>query len=328
MRILKRLLFAGLALCLAASGLSAAAAERNVHICIDPGHGGAQNGAVILRDGAQVREKDLNLIIATFLSQALTEEYDNVTVSMTRTGDSDVGLERRAQIALEQDADALISIHNNAKGAQFDYDHGCTVLVSNAEYRPGLVGKTQALGCNLLFELERLGLENQGLLVRTSEEGRTYPDGTPADYYRLIRLGISNNLLSVIVEHAFLDNPGDCQRFLSEEGQLRALARADARGIARYFRLPRKRSGKPLPSLRNREETIVWLRDRDPSHNDRFVKTFYPVRKKANKQTAGKVRKSPDTAVKKKRSDPAEAPEDPAVLIRRIVSAFERLKGH
>ena len=56
-------------------------------IVLDPGHGGHDNGA----SGNGIVEKDVNLSIALYLRDFLTQ-YDNITVYMTRTDDTFVGL--------------------------------------------------------------------------------------------------------------------------------------------------------------------------------------------------------------------------------------------
>ena len=82
-------------------------AKAPLVICIDPGHGGSNEGA--LYNG--LKEKDLTLQIATAMYQELSL-YDGVTVVMTRTADVDLTLAQRAQIAAG--ADFLYSIHLNA----------------------------------------------------------------------------------------------------------------------------------------------------------------------------------------------------------------------
>jgi N-acetylmuramoyl-L-alanine amidase len=78
-------------------------------ICLDPGHGGAESGA--LGCGGK-READFNLGIALKLRDLLAKE--GAKVIMTRSGDTDVSLEQRVQIANENNVDILLSIHNNA----------------------------------------------------------------------------------------------------------------------------------------------------------------------------------------------------------------------
>lgn len=82
-------------------------------IVIDPGHGGKDPGAP-LPDGGD--EKDLALDVARALRAALAQKTD-ARVILTRDGDADVSLERRAEIANEAGAQLFVSVHADAGGA-------------------------------------------------------------------------------------------------------------------------------------------------------------------------------------------------------------------
>lgn len=102
-------------------------------IYIDPGHGGADPGAL----AGNLRESDINLEISFKLQEVLMKE--GAIVYLTRTGDYDLSvnnallrkrsdLSRRANIINSSNADMYISIHLNAdtsstwKGAQVFYE--------------------------------------------------------------------------------------------------------------------------------------------------------------------------------------------------------------
>jgi N-acetylmuramoyl-L-alanine amidase len=78
-------------------------------VCIDPGHGGSENGAI---GCGGKREADLNLGIALKLRELL--DAAGAKVIMTRSTDSLVSLDERVDIANRGKADILLSIHNNA----------------------------------------------------------------------------------------------------------------------------------------------------------------------------------------------------------------------
>jgi len=85
-------------------------------ICIDPGHGGNNYGAV----GSFLKEKDLTLIISKELKKLIMKRM-NLKVIMVRESDYDVSLNKRAEIANDNNADVFISIHINSslkKGAR------------------------------------------------------------------------------------------------------------------------------------------------------------------------------------------------------------------
>ena len=249
---------------------------QKLHIVLDPGHGGIQSGAE--RDS--VEEKDLNLKIAHYLKEEL-EKYEGVTVTLTRDDDETVELEERTEIALDENADVLISLHNNSTGPCCPYGNGSTVLVAKGNYnthdetKEQMAEEEQKLGCNILNELEAVGLTNQGLLLRDSEADERYGDGTLADYYAIIRNGVLNNLPSILIEHAFLDNDSDYETYLSSDEGLRTLARADARGIARYYQLISKETGEILPELDDYQAKLVHVRDGRAENNDITYQTYY-----------------------------------------------------
>ena len=242
-------------------------------LCIelDPGHGGEQTGAEAV-EGITM-EKDINLSMALALKEEL-ENYENIEVHLTRTEDEELELEQRTKKALKDGADFMISIHNNAKGPVAPYDNGSTVLAANGNYRAALAKEEYKLGVNILRELEETGLENQGLMLRDSQAGETYGNGKTADYYGLVRAGILEKIPTIIIEHAFVDNSSEFEEFLSTDEKIRELARADARGIARFFQLRNKNSGDTLPALTDIYEKIVYVIDENGNHNTERMEYF------------------------------------------------------
>lgn len=81
-------------------------------VVIDAGHGGKDAGCVSADN--KTYEKTLVLDIATQLAALIREECPDVKVIMTRTGDTYVTLNGRADIANKANADLFISIHINA----------------------------------------------------------------------------------------------------------------------------------------------------------------------------------------------------------------------
>ena len=79
-------------------------------VVIDPGHGGREPGAV----GRRSMEKDLALAISLKVGEYIKENIPDVRVIYTRDTDVHVPLNKRAQIANENQADLFISIHLNS----------------------------------------------------------------------------------------------------------------------------------------------------------------------------------------------------------------------
>lgn len=229
-------------------------------IVLDPGHGGDSVGAEITADGKIVYEKDLDLTIAQFLKEEL-EKYEGVTVEMTRESDRDVELPARTQCAVDSEADLLVSLHNNAYGKIADYRDGCTVLAARGVWKEELAEEEQGLAAEVLQELEDLGIENRGILLRICENGKTYENGELTDYYAIIRNGNMQDVPSILIEHAFMDDASDYESFLADEESLRQLAQADARGIARYYGLREKETGTILFGRYPKEEVLMTVTD-------------------------------------------------------------------
>lgn len=252
---------------------------QKLTVVLDPGHGGDQSGAA--RDGESVEEKTLNLKIARYLKEEL-ETYENVTVYLTREDDMDVDLPDRTKVSVDKKADVMISLHNNAAGACAAYDHGCTVLAAKDGYKDTLALEEQKLSCNILNELSKLGIEDQGILLRDSEANEKYPNGTLADYYAIIRGGVTNDIPTVLIEHAFIDNASDYAKYLSSDKKLSRLAVADATGIARYYQLIKKSENITgaekkcqLEPLMNYREKLVHAIDGNAKHNKISYRTYY-----------------------------------------------------
>ena len=79
-------------------------------ICLDPGHGGSDPGAVNATVGLE--EKDINLDVSYGLKRVL--EADGAVVVLTRTGDQYLENRDRYTFCNEQQADILVSVHTNS----------------------------------------------------------------------------------------------------------------------------------------------------------------------------------------------------------------------
>lgn len=225
-------------------------AKPKVVVCIDPGHGGDggnNHGVEAEYNGVMIMEKNLNLAIATKVKNYL-EQTGRITVVMTRTGDYAVGLSDRVNIGVNNGADYFVSIHNNSSSSGNPADSGCLVICTQSHYN-GVYDDSVGMAKSILPRLQSLGLNltsdwdantHGGLLQRTSGSGATYPDGSAKDFYAIINGCTSAGLPSIIVEHAFVSCPSDYQNYLSDDGKLDALARADADGIIAFL------SGKGL----------------------------------------------------------------------------------
>ncbi|PTL77637.1 N-acetylmuramoyl-L-alanine amidase [Vitiosangium sp. GDMCC 1.1324] len=90
--------------------LSALAAERPARIVVDPGHGGAKEGAT---SPTGLLEKDISLQVASRVREHLEKEL-GAQVLMTRDEDQSVPLPERVEFANKHGPDLFLSIHCNA----------------------------------------------------------------------------------------------------------------------------------------------------------------------------------------------------------------------
>jgi N-acetylmuramoyl-L-alanine amidase len=206
--------------------------DTNHVVVLDPGHGGTWLGAV---DGTYY-EKNLALQTALYCRDYLVNNYEDVTVYLTRDTDMEFSydqkqdLEERVKIAKSYNAEILVSLHFNSEPT--DASNGSLVCISKQSW---VNGAATALGNSILDQLSQLGLTNKGLLVRDSDE---YFDeyGAAMDYYAICRHSASFGFPGVIVEHCFMRNAVDVSYYSTDEA-LQRLGQADAIGIAQYLGL-------------------------------------------------------------------------------------------
>lgn len=211
------------------------AAKDNVVIVLDPGHGGTGDRNL----GAQyngISEKEITLQVANYLKSYL-DNFDNVTVYMTRTTDTVVSLEDRVKYAKSVNADFMYSIHFNAS---VEHDLcGSEVWVSayDSYYENGY-----EFACAEVEELSNLGLYIRGIKTRLGSKG---------DYYGIIRYARNYGVNAVIIEHCYLDHPADLAWLRSQEDPYKTLAVADATAIAKYFGLKSTKLGLDYSTYKN-----------------------------------------------------------------------------
>lgn len=197
-----------------------AEAKTPVVVCIDPGHGGSNEGA--LYNG--YKEKDLTLQIASAMYQELSL-YEGVTVVMTRTADMDLTLEQRAQIAADVGADFLYSIHLNASPSHNLFGSEVWVSAYDNYYAKGM-----SFGNIALQQLASdMGVYSRGVKTKMNARGT-------GDYYGIINHARLKGVAAAIIEHCHMDEAHD-KEFYMKEGALQKLGKADATAVAKYYGL-------------------------------------------------------------------------------------------
>ncbi len=226
-------------------------------IMLDPGHDSTHAGA----RGNGCKEEEAVLKIAQYCKAEL-QKYAGVTVYMTRTSntcpnggssvDSGTCNAKRVELAVSKKANVYVSFHLNSSPSASP--SGAGVYYPNGSYRPAIGAEGRGLAMEIFKKLSALGLSTWagGILIRNSEDNNLYPDGSLADYLGVIRRSKLAGIPAVLIEHAFLSNASDVNRFLNSDEKLKNLGVADAQGIAGYYGL----------SVGTGQPEIQWIQPR------------------------------------------------------------------
>ena len=173
-------------------------------ICIDPGHGGAQPGAV----NGRFKEKTAALAISLKLKDKLKEA--GFKVIMTRDTDIDVSLASRCKISNDSGANAFVSIHLNS--CHSDEPHGAETWKwhKTRQFSKALADAVQA-----------------DLIAATGAKNRGVKE---SDVYVLKHTKAS----ALVVECGFISNNEECRKLFNPVYQDK-IADGICRGIIKAF---------------------------------------------------------------------------------------------
>ena len=178
-------------------------------VTLDAGHGGTQLGGA---GSLRVPEKDLTLPIALRAAELLRAQ--GAAVNLTRSADVTLGLYERGLSAETSGSDLLVSIHANAlpDGRDPRGVRGPEVYFTH----PQAQGVSAAILAQVRARLPELG-PGRGLM--------------PGANLALTR---PSTQISLLVETAYLTDPGNLRVLMSEGGRER-FAQAIAAGIADFY---------------------------------------------------------------------------------------------
>lgn len=206
-------------------------------IVLDPGHGGAEPGAV---SPSGLAEAGVNLAVARHAEDAL--EAAGVVTLLTRTGDYEVTLATRSEIARSVDPKAFVSIHHNAEpdgpwdgpGAETYYQ----IASPDSKRLAGLVYE----------EIVKAMSQYKVAWVADRDAGAKYRQGNNGDYYAMLRQ--PGKVVSVLAELAFISNPAEAELIARADVQ-KVEGEAVAKGIVRYLTTRDPGSGfvEPYPRV-------------------------------------------------------------------------------
>lgn len=185
-----------------------------MRICVDPGHGGYDSGAVA---GDGTKEKDVALAYALELAKQLSGDH---SVLLTRKQDDFVGLTLRANKANDWGAECFVSLHANAalnpvaNGAWVIYDDDTT----DGKILAQLVWRSMS--------------KIQGLMDIDADE-EVYPDNSPWVGNRELTVVSDTSMPAILVELGFLTNADDLAQLVKPQTRV-TICRAIVAGLQEW----------------------------------------------------------------------------------------------
>lgn len=218
-------------------------------VVIDAGHGGHDPGA----NGGGIQEKRLVLGLALALRDRLLKQ-GGIRVALTRSDDTFLVLQERAEIARRMGADLFLSIHADSAGDASGVRGASVYTLSDtasdeaaarfaarensADRVNGvsLSGQSDAVSAILVDLSQRRTQEESSefasLITREGQGGIVFhPAPRRSAALAVLR---APDVPSVLFEAGFITNPQDAQRLTSEDGKAR-FADAMERAIRIFF---------------------------------------------------------------------------------------------
>lgn len=173
-------------------------------ICIDPGHGGLDSGAV---GPTGLRESEVAWRISSMVADLLLRH--DIEVIFTREGDTRVSLDKRVQIANSSNVDYFVSIHlNSAKNPK---------ATGTEVYAYNKASEGNVLAQHILDSLvDSIKLPNRGIK------------------YDRLQVVATTKMPAVLVEVAFINNIEE-EKLLKDDDFIENAAVGIARGILKHL---------------------------------------------------------------------------------------------
>lgn len=224
-------------------------------VLVDPGHGGEDPGAV----GKRTYEKHVVLAIAKRLKNRI-DAKPGLRAELTRSGDYYIPLRRRTGLARRRRADLFVSVH--ADGFKDPRARGASVFalsprgasseaakwLANKENAADLIGGVSLFDkdnqlAGVLMDMSMTETVKQSLafggevLAELKKIGRVHSARVEQAGFVVLK---SPDIPSILVETAFITNPGE-EKLLMDERHQNRIADAIAAGIDRYIAKHRNR---------------------------------------------------------------------------------------
>ena len=216
-------------------------------ICLDPGHGGHDPGAL---GPTGLEEKTVVLQVAKELQQLIQQEMPQYRVVLTRDQDVFVPLAERARMANEYQAHVFISIHANASphheasGIETWYlSFAANARAKHIAARENRMSEQQLSSLErILRDLRETDRINQSAVLAQSTQS-ALAEHLAAHYPGVLPRGVEGApfavlhrtaMPSILVETAFISNPQEEARLRTTQYQ-RALAKGMLRGLRQFL---------------------------------------------------------------------------------------------
>jgi N-acetylmuramoyl-L-alanine amidase len=224
--------------------------QRQVIVAVDAGHGGKDQGA---HGPSGLLEKDVTLAVARDLAAQINRQ-PGMKAILTRDGDYFIPLQRRYEIARENQADLFVAIHadsytsSDARGSSVwvlsprGKSSVAAQMLADRENSSDLIGGVSLAAENDSLASVLLDMQ-QGWAVQASDTvaqnvlnalaalGPTHRGYVEHANFVVLR---SPDVPSILVETAFISNPVE-ERKLRDPGHQQELASAIMDGVKGYF---------------------------------------------------------------------------------------------
>lgn len=206
-------------------------------ICIDPGHGGTAESDSYRVGPTGEREEWINLRVGLILKELLEER--GAEVIMTRTKDEYISLSKRAELAMDHEADLFLSIHHNAT-ADPEVNFPIIYYNGNASENAASVALGKEIAKNLAEHLYS-GKTRSSL----ASDHTIFPGGGTGV------LSGTYGIPGVLAEASFFTNPNEEEKLKQAEHNQRE-ARGYLAALENFF-------AKPIPPILEKNSRVEKL---------------------------------------------------------------------
>jgi len=214
-----------------------------VTICIDPGHGGIDSGAV---GPTGLMEKDVNLAVAIATAKIL-KENPGLNIYLTRAEDKTVELQERCDLANDINATIFVSLHCDS------YTDPAARGTTAYTYMFGGEGEKLAR----FIHVETLKIPNtvDGGVFSATGILKLPDHGLKEGNFKVLR---DTNMPASLIEMSFISNPQE-ELLLSDKNFQQQMAQAVADGIINYLGIENKTYHMGKPAINYNGTTYVPL---------------------------------------------------------------------